>query len=74
MKDVWLWILGSRSMWIGAVSTALVALILKYGQPALGLTEEQAKQIAEVVVVVALAVIGKLAAQNVVGIVKGAKQ
>jgi hypothetical protein len=72
MKDAWVWILGSRSAWIGAVSTALVALILKYGQPALGLTEDQAKQIAEVIVVVALAIIGKLAVQNTVAIAKGA--
>ena len=60
----------SRSAWIGIVTTVLTAGLLKYGT-ALGLTEPQAQQIAGAALILALAILGKMAAQNVTAIVKG---
>jgi len=74
MKEVMVWMWNSRTVWVSTVTTLLVAVLVKYGCPVLGLTEEQATQVAITIVVLALAVIGKLAAQNVVAIAKGESQ
>lgn len=60
----------SRTAWIGVATTIVTAALLKYGT-SLGLTEAQAQQIASAALIVALAIIGKLAAQNVTAIAKG---
>jgi len=70
MRAVFTSLLESRSAWIGVVTTILTAALVKYGS-ALGLTDEQAQQIAGAVLIIALAVIGKIAAQNVTAIAKG---
>lgn len=70
MQAVFKSLLESRSAWIGVVTTVLTTALLKYGT-SLGLTEPQAQQIATAALVLALAILGKMAAQNVTAIVKG---
>lgn len=60
----------SRSAWIGVATTVLTAGLLKYGT-SLGLTDVQAQQIAGAALVLALAILGKMAVQNTAAIVKG---
>jgi hypothetical protein len=70
MQAVFRSLLESRSAWIGVATTVLTGALLKYGT-SLGLTEVQAQQIATAALVIALAIIGKLAVQNVTAIAKG---
>lgn len=69
MKAVFAWLLGSRSIWIGAATVLVTAAVAK-GGAWLGLSDDQCNQVAGAVIVVGLAIIAKLAVQNTAGILK----
>ena len=70
MKDVLTWAYNSRSVWLSGATVLLTALTLKYGVW-LGLNEDQAKQVAGTIIVLAGLLLAKLAAQNVTATLSG---